>query len=94
MIPHTSLDDNAFKRSRRLKTLIENHEITLAGNIKLKIYGRLDCTSGKRMKAQNRILFSSAAEALDSGYRPCGHCMRVAYKQWKAHSAAMHFFAS
>jgi|GEM_PF-277109 len=84
MIRHTSLGDSAFKRSRQIKTLVENGEITLAGNLKLKIYGRLDCASGKRMKAENRVFFSSEAEAMESGYRPCGHCMRAGYKKWKA----------
>jgi len=84
MIRHTSLGDGAFKRSRQIKTLVENSEITFAGNLKLKIYGRLDCASGKRMKAENRVFFSSEAEALESGYRPCRHCMRTVYKKWKA----------
>ncbi len=82
MIRHTSLGDNAFKRSRQLKLLLDKNEIAFAGNLKLKIYGTLDCSSGKRMKVQNRIFFNSAAEAVESGYRPCGHCMRNAYKQW------------
>jgi methylphosphotriester-DNA--protein-cysteine methyltransferase len=84
MILHTSLGDNAFKRSRLLKILLDKHEITYAGNLKLKIYGTLDCSSGKRMKVQNRVFFSSEAEAIDLGYRPCGHCMPGAYKKWKA----------
>ena len=84
MIVHTSLSDNAFKRSRELKILLDKNEITFAGNLKLKIYGTLDCASGKRMKVQNRVFFSSEAEALGLGYRPCGHCMSNAYKKWKA----------
>ena len=84
MIQHTSLGDNAFKRSRQLKLLLDKNEIALAGNLKLKIYGTLRCSSGKRMKVQNRVFFSSAAEAIEFGYRPCGHCMHHAYKQWKA----------
>jgi len=84
MILHTSLGNNAFKRSRELKILLDNNEITFAGNLKLKIYGTLDCTSGKRMKVQNRVFFSAGAEAIDLGYRPCGHCMPGAYKKWKA----------
>jgi len=84
MILHTSLGDNAFKRSKQLKILFDKHEITFAGNLKLKIYGRLDCASGKRMKVQNRVFFSSENEAIDLGYRPCGHCMSGAYKKWKA----------
>jgi methylphosphotriester-DNA--protein-cysteine methyltransferase len=84
MILHTSLGDKAFKRSRQLKILLDKKEITFAGNLKLKIYGTLDCTSGKRMKVQNRVFFSSEIEAIDLGYRPCGHCMSNACKKWQA----------
>ncbi len=84
MMRHTSLGDSTFKRSRQLKQLLDKNEIAFAGNLKLKIYGTLDCPSGKRMKAQNRVFFSSAAEAVESDYRPCGHCMRIDYKRWKA----------
>jgi methylphosphotriester-DNA--protein-cysteine methyltransferase len=83
MIRHTELGDHPFKRSRQLKLLLDNNEITLAGNLKLKIYGTLNCTSGKRMKVQNRVFFRSADEATALGYRPCSRCMRDAYKQWK-----------
>ncbi len=54
-----------------------------AGNRKLKIYGRFDCKSGKRMKRENRVFFHSEEEATQLGYRPCGHCLRVEYKRWK-----------
>jgi methylphosphotriester-DNA--protein-cysteine methyltransferase len=84
MIKHTSLGDLPFKRSRQLKLLLDKNEIAFAGNIKLKIYGTLNCSSGKRMKLQNRVFFNSAAEATGLGYRPCGHCMHIMYKQWKA----------
>jgi methylphosphotriester-DNA--protein-cysteine methyltransferase len=84
MIKHTSLGDKPFKRSRQLKLLLDKNGIAFAGNIKLKIYGTLNCSSGKRMKAENRVFFSSADEAMGLGYRPCGHCMDVMYKEWKA----------
>ena len=84
MIKHTELGDTAFKRTRRLKKLIDSDEIRLAGNSKLKIYGTFCCASGKRMKVENRVFFQSEEEARSKGYRPCGHCMRGAYLQWKA----------
>jgi methylphosphotriester-DNA--protein-cysteine methyltransferase len=84
MITHTSLGDSPFKGSRQLKILLDKNQIAFAGNVKLKIYGTLNCASGKRMKLKNRVFFSSEAEAIELGYRPCGHCMRTAYKQWKA----------
>jgi methylphosphotriester-DNA--protein-cysteine methyltransferase len=83
MTLHTDLGDSAFRRSRGLKEMIDKGEILLAGNKKLKIYGTLNCASGKRMRTGNRVFFKSETEAKDMGYRPCGHCMSNAYKQWK-----------
>ena len=76
MIQHTSLGDTAFKRSRHLKILLDKGEISFAGNARLKIYGILTCSSGKKMKPKNRVFFKLEAEAIELGYRPCGHCMR------------------
>ena len=55
---------------------IRSGEIQFAGNVKLKIYGRLNCWSGKRMKKVNRVFFESETEATQLGFRPCKHCMR------------------
>lgn len=63
-------------------SLIRDQSITVAGNRKLKIYGTLSCGSGKRMKRQNRVFFVSEKEAIEAGYRPCGHCMRKKYQVW------------
>jgi len=49
----------------------------------LKIYGTLNCKSGKRMKMVNRIFFRLEYEAISLGYRPCGHCMKKKYEVWK-----------
>ena len=62
--------------------LIRTGEIKFAGNRLLKIYGLLSCTSGKRMNKENRVFFNSEKEAIEKGYRPCGHCLRVKYKVW------------
>jgi methylphosphotriester-DNA--protein-cysteine methyltransferase len=80
------MGETAFQRLRRLIRLIDKGEVRLAGNSKLKIYGTLGCSSGKRMKTTNRVFFRSEAEAKSKGYRPCGHCMREAYLAWKAPS--------
>jgi methylphosphotriester-DNA--protein-cysteine methyltransferase len=69
-----------------LRGMIRRGEITLGGNKQLKIYGTLHCASGKRMKVKNRVFFVSEAEAIHAGYRPCGHCMKAAYNQWKTAS--------
>lgn len=55
----------------------------IAGNAKLMIYGTLNCASGKRMKRENRVFFSSTLEAEQQHYRPCGNCMPGSYKKWK-----------
>jgi methylphosphotriester-DNA--protein-cysteine methyltransferase len=39
-----------------------------------KIFGRLDCKSGLRMKKENRVFFLTYQDAIDSGYRPCKNC--------------------
>lgn len=69
-------------RNAELYNKIRRKEISFGGNIKLKIYGTLQCRSGKRMKRENRVFFSSESEAIEKGYRPCGHCMMNEYKTW------------
>ena len=39
-----------------------------------KIFGRLDCKSGMRMRKENRVFFLSAEDAVAQGYRPCKNC--------------------
>jgi methylphosphotriester-DNA--protein-cysteine methyltransferase len=83
MIAHKDLGVLHFTRSRKLLELIRNETITFAGNKRLKIYGTLQCVSGKKMKAENRIFFHDKSEAIVLGYRPCGHCMKAEYLLWK-----------
>lgn len=66
-----------------LRREIRHQNLSLAGNRKLMIYGKLRCVSGKRMKRENRIFFEHEPEALTLSYRPCGHCMPAAFKKWK-----------
>ena len=66
-----------------LRKLVKQKEINFGGNIKLKIFGTLQCASGKRMKRVNRVFFASVEEAVELGFRPCGHCMKTEYKKWK-----------
>lgn len=77
MIQHSKISDIDLRK------LIKQKVVCLGGNQKLKIYGTLQCVSGKRMKRVNRVFFSSESEALQNGFRPCGHCMKAAYKRWK-----------
>lgn len=77
MLFHERISDAELWRA------IRNGIIVLGGNKQLKIYGTLHCASGKRMKRANRVFFASAEEAIKSGFRPCGHCMRSEYQIWK-----------
>jgi len=77
MKQHTELSPDV------LKSRIRSGEIKFGGNRKLKIYGMLHCSSGKRMKQENRVFFKSEKEALENKYRPCGYCMKAKYKLWK-----------
>ncbi len=77
MIQHAEISDSD------LRSKICSNKIRFGGNRKLKIYGTLSCTSGKRMKRENRVFFASEQEAQQNNYRPCGNCMKPAYKKWK-----------
>lgn len=72
MIKHLDINDSDLKSKIRRKT------IKFGGNNKLKIYGTLQCKSGKRMKRENRVFFASENEAIENRFRPCGHCMKTA----------------
>jgi len=77
MINHSAISNTELQNQLRNKT------ICYGGNKKLKIYGTLQCKSGRRMKRENRVFFVSEQEAIRYGYRPCGHCMKGSYKEWK-----------
>ncbi len=77
MIKHKDISE------ANLRAKIKAKQILFGGNNNLKIYGHLNCKSGKRMKQENRVFFSTEKEALKNNFRPCGHCMKTAYKKWK-----------
>ena len=77
MIQHLEASDTGVRNK------IKQKEICFGGNKKLKIYGTLQCMSGKRMKRENRVFFATKEEALQNGYRPCGHCMKAGYLKWR-----------
>lgn len=59
----------------------------LGGHRKLKIYGKLDCTSANRHISngdyiRHRVFFADEATAIATGYRPCAVCMREQYTEW------------
>jgi methylphosphotriester-DNA--protein-cysteine methyltransferase len=90
MINHTDLGQTPFARLKALQVMVAAGQITFGGNKKDKIYGKLNCKAGKRMKAQNRAFFADEQEAIDAGYRPCGSCMRREYQNWKLQNANKH----
>jgi methylphosphotriester-DNA--protein-cysteine methyltransferase len=59
------------------------------GNKRARIYGRLDCPSALRTikrgrtYQQHRVFFADEGSAIAAGFRPCGTCMRDAYKKWR-----------
>ena len=73
---HTSISPT------KLVSQIRQKKVVFGGNQRLKIYGTLQCKSGKRMKRKNRVFFASEKEAIKNGFRPCGHCMKKEYKKW------------
>lgn len=83
MIRQEDLGPGSFARARKLWKLIREEKVTFAGNRRLKIYGMLHCSSGKKMKMSNRVFFTTAKEAEAMDYRPCGRCLKTAYREWK-----------
>ena len=72
------------------KIYLSDEKGTLGGNIKAKIYGRLDCpaalSSIKRWGdayTKSRVFFKDEETAIAAGFRPCGTCMPEKYKAWK-----------
>ena len=68
---------------KEIRKRIRSGDIRWAGHGQFKIFGKLNCASGKRMKKENRVFFKTSANARQLGFRPCGHCMRDAYEAWK-----------
>lgn len=64
MIWHSEISDNG------LRSKIKQQEICLGGNSKLKIYGTLSCTSGKKMKRENRVCFLTKRKLLQTAFAP------------------------
>jgi methylphosphotriester-DNA--protein-cysteine methyltransferase len=60
-----------------LFSLLRRGAVLFAGNRRARIYGRLECASGKRLLRRNRVFFADEQEALTAGYRPCRHCMHT-----------------
>lgn len=49
-----------------------------------KIFGRLDCASGKRLlKPENRVFFATLEDAVLEGYRPCQKCRPISESEFE-----------
>jgi methylphosphotriester-DNA--protein-cysteine methyltransferase len=84
MVNHIDLGKDQAERRKNLASLIRSGAVSLGGYKKARIYGLLSCSSGKRMKTENRVFFKNETEAIAHSYRPCGNCMPEKYKKWKA----------
>jgi AraC family transcriptional regulator of adaptative response/methylated-DNA-[protein]-cysteine methyltransferase len=45
-----------------------------AGVTTTGVFGRLDCPSGRRAHAENRLFFVTYDDAVAAGFRPCRVC--------------------
>jgi len=84
-----------MSQGKKYKLLDENGKQYLSdspglfgGNRRLKIYGRLDCSSANRWIEKGyyvkyRVFFKDEETAIKAGYRPCAICMPNEYKEWK-----------
>ena len=63
-----------YKLLKNKQTIESETTGTYAGWKPGKIFGRLNCKSGTRMKRENRVFFLTLEDAVESGYRPCRNC--------------------
>lgn len=82
MMHHIHLNDE------QVRSLIRLGHIKFAGwngsGQKNKIFGHLNCPSGKKkIKRENRVFFENLQDAISQGFRPCACCMNKAYQTWK-----------
>ena len=60
-----------WNREKRLTTIPGKY----AGSRGVKIFGRMDCWSGRqRIHPTNRVFFHDWEDAIEAGYRPCRIC--------------------
>jgi methylphosphotriester-DNA--protein-cysteine methyltransferase len=61
----------------------------LGGHARTKVYGTMDCPVAlsllrRGFAPKHRVFFADEDTAIAAGYRPCGACMRVRYREWRA----------
>ena len=69
-----------LKNGEKIKSIIPGK---YAGWAPGKIFGRLDCKSGIRMKKENRVFFHKLEDAVKQGYRPCRNCVPIDEKDFE-----------
>ena len=79
----TAMHNHSTLTAADVRTMIRRQQIRY-GNRRLKVYGLLRCSSGRRMKRENRIFFLNEEEAILVGFRPCAHFIQKQYAQWKS----------
>ena len=80
---------------KKYKLLDKNEKVIFSetsgqfgGHKKMKIYGKLDCSSALRyiekgQYVKYRVFFADKETTESAGYRPCAVCMRKEYLEWK-----------
>ncbi len=69
--------EKTYKIWKKGKIIVSSTPGKFAGIVTQKIFGRLDCWSGKRALKKNRVFFHTWEDAIASGMRPCKHCKPV-----------------
>jgi len=54
--------------------VVAKEKITFIGNTKSLVFHKSSCTSGKKLKAGNRIDKKNREYFIEQGYKPCGRC--------------------
>ena len=73
-------NEKKYKILKDGKIVESNVSGKYAGNRPRKIFGRLDCKSGMKMKKENRVFFLTYEDAINEGYRPCKSCKPNRYQ--------------
>lgn len=68
-----------LKEGRSIRSSIPGE---YAGWVPGRIFGTLDCTSGMRMKKENRVFFHTLEDAILEGYKPCKKCKPLSEEEF------------
>jgi methylphosphotriester-DNA--protein-cysteine methyltransferase len=74
-----------YRIQKNGQTILSPKKGKFAGCKVGKIFGRLDCKSGMRMKKENRVFFHTVEDAIAQGYRPCKLCEPLASWLWNVY---------